>query len=231
MVYLVGSGPRLHMITVMPSPLGSPCAHSPTACGCRAFSGHCQAPSNITKPTQKAGSEDSEFHGIFKTHKTHIPYEFYKHSGESIIEMLRCLFDEIWRSERVPDEWNKCNIVLLHKGGHKIMKELKNYRPIALADTVSKIFCEILDERMKHVVEEQGVMGEEQNGFRKDRRGEDNLFVISTTTTTFNEQPTCNLPLHRFSGPQPQQQHVYDRAQPATDAAPHHLSLKLRRRR
>ncbi|KAF2354491.1 hypothetical protein FHG87_014754 [Trinorchestia longiramus] len=54
-----------------------------------------------------------------------IPNEFYKHSDESIIEMLRCLFDEIWRSERVPDEWNKCNVVLLHKGGHKNMKELK----------------------------------------------------------------------------------------------------------
>ncbi|KAF2344329.1 Reverse transcriptase domain [Trinorchestia longiramus] len=108
-----------------------------------------------------------------------IPYEFYKHSGESKIEMLRCLFDEIWRSERVPDEWNKCNLVLLHKGGHKNMKEIKNYRPIALADTVNKIFCRILNERMKHVVEEQGVMGEEQNGFRRDRRGEDNLFVVS----------------------------------------------------
>ncbi|KAF2350820.1 hypothetical protein FHG87_018427 [Trinorchestia longiramus] len=106
-----------------------------------------------------------------------IPYEFYKHSGESIIEMLRCLCDEIWRSERVPDEWNKCNVVSLHKGGHKNMNELKNYRPIALADTVSKIFCGILNERMKRVVEEQGVMGEEQNGFRRDRRGEDNLFV------------------------------------------------------
>ncbi|KAF2355532.1 hypothetical protein FHG87_013708 [Trinorchestia longiramus] len=53
-----------------------------------------------------------------------IPYEFYKHSGGSIIEMLRCLFDEIWRSERVPGDWNKCNVVLLHKGGHKNMKEL-----------------------------------------------------------------------------------------------------------
>ncbi|KAF2362743.1 hypothetical protein FHG87_006490 [Trinorchestia longiramus] len=42
--------------------------------------------------------------------------------------------------------------------------------------------------------------------------------AISTTTTTFNEQPTSNLHLRRFSGPQPQQQHVYDRAQPATDS-------------
>ncbi|KAF2350125.1 Reverse transcriptase domain [Trinorchestia longiramus] len=54
-----------------------------------------------------------------------------------------------------------------------------NRKKKALADTVSKIFCGILNERMKHVVEEQGVMGEEQNGFRRDRRGEDNLFVVS----------------------------------------------------
>ncbi|KAF2356496.1 Reverse transcriptase domain [Trinorchestia longiramus] len=71
------------------------------------------------------------------------------------------------------------NVVLFHKDGHKRMKELENYRPIALADTVSKIFCEILNERMKHVVEEQRVMGEEQNDFSRDRRGEDNLFVVS----------------------------------------------------
>jgi hypothetical protein len=108
-----------------------------------------------------------------------IPYEFYKHGGMSIVRMLKCLFDEIWKSERVPDVWNKCNVVLVHKGGNKSMKELKNYRPIALADTVCKIFCGILNERMKQVVEDHGVMGEEQNGFRRDRRGEDNLFVVN----------------------------------------------------
>ncbi|KAF2356116.1 hypothetical protein FHG87_013128 [Trinorchestia longiramus] len=32
---------------------------------------------------------------------------------------------------------------------------------------------------MKHVVEEQGVMGVEQNGFRRDRHGEDYLFVVN----------------------------------------------------
>ncbi|KAF2367886.1 Solute-binding protein family 3/N-terminal domain of MltF [Trinorchestia longiramus] len=58
---------------------------------------------------------------------------------------------------------SRCNVVLLHKSGHKSMKELKNYRYITLADTVSKIFCGILNERMKHVLEEQRIMGEEQN--------------------------------------------------------------------
>ena len=73
----------------------------------------------------------------------------------------------------------KCKVVLLNKSGHGSLKKLRNYRPIALADTVSKIFCGILNERMNCVVEEQGVMGEEQNGLGGDRRGEDNLYVIS----------------------------------------------------
>ncbi|KAF2367559.1 hypothetical protein FHG87_001695 [Trinorchestia longiramus] len=51
----------------------------------------------------------------------------------------------------------------------------ENYRPIALADAVSKIFYGILNEWMKHVVEGQRVMGEDQNGFRKDKRGEDKI--------------------------------------------------------
>ncbi|KAF2362584.1 hypothetical protein FHG87_006657 [Trinorchestia longiramus] len=34
---------------------------------------------------------------------------------------------------------------------------------------------------MKHIVEEPRVMEKEQNGFRKDRRGEDNLFVVSAS--------------------------------------------------
>ena len=68
---------------------------------------------------------------------------------------------------------------MLHKGGHKSKKELKNYRPIALIDTVAKIFCGVLNERLRECFERCKVLGEEQNGFRKDRRGEDNMFVVN----------------------------------------------------
>ena len=30
-----------------------------------------------------------------------IPYEFYKHGGERIVDMLWSLFKEVWREERV----------------------------------------------------------------------------------------------------------------------------------
>ncbi|KAF2362290.1 PRMT5 oligomerization domain [Trinorchestia longiramus] len=61
----------------------------------------------------------------------------------------------------------------------------------------SKIFCGILNERMKHVVEEQGVIGEEQNGFRKDRRGENNLFVLKYKMCAM--RASCGLePTHAY---------------------------------
>ena len=107
-----------------------------------------------------------------------IPYEMYKFGGRTMLEKLKELYVEIWRNEKVPESWNETRVTLLHKGGCKSKKELKNYRPIAVADTVGKIFCMVLNGRLKVNVEKSGVYGENQNGFRASRRGEDNMFVI-----------------------------------------------------
>ena len=108
-----------------------------------------------------------------------IPNEFYREGGQGVIEGLHDLFGKIWREERVPAVWNESRVTLIHKGGRKSRKEIRNYRPIAVCDTVCKIFCGVLNERLSEVIERNKVMGEEQNGFRKDRRGEDNMFVVN----------------------------------------------------
>ena len=69
-----------------------------------------------------------------------------------MIDLLMNLFRAVWNAERMPDRLNESRIILLHKGGHKSMKELKNYRPIALMDTIGKVFCMLLNERMKRVL-------------------------------------------------------------------------------
>ena len=51
-----------------------------------------------------------------------IPYEFYKNGGRGVTDKLYTLFKEIWVNERVPDKWNECKVILLHKGGHKSKK-------------------------------------------------------------------------------------------------------------
>ena len=108
-----------------------------------------------------------------------IPNEFYKEGGQGMLEEMHEMFACIWREERVPAAWNESRVTLIHKGGHKSKKEVKNYRPIAVCDTLCKVFCGILNERLSGIVERNNVMGEEQNGFLKDRRGEDNMFVVN----------------------------------------------------
>ena len=108
-----------------------------------------------------------------------IPYEMYKNGGETVIERMTDVFNRVWREEKVPKKWNECRVTLLHKGGHKSKKELRNYRPIALTNTVGKIFSAVLNERLCKWIERNRVLGEEQNGFRIGRRAEDNIFVLN----------------------------------------------------
>ena len=107
-----------------------------------------------------------------------IPYEFFKNGGEGMVRALYELYGKIWEEESVPRKWNESRVILLHKGGHKSKMLLQNFRPISLGNTIGKVFSYILNERMKKVCEQNGMYGEEQNGFRTDRRGEDNIFII-----------------------------------------------------
>ena len=126
--------------------------------------------------------EIREYLKILKNNKSpgpdNIPYEMFKNGGEWVVHTLHELFTTILREEKVPIDWNNNKVKLLHKGGHKSKKELKNYRPVALSNTLAKIFCGILNKRMKAICEEKEILGQEQNGFREDRRGEDNLYVV-----------------------------------------------------
>ena len=95
-----------------------------------------------------------------------------------MVKALYELFKKVWDEEAVPSKWNESRVLLLHKGGNKSKQLLQNYRPISLGNTVGKIFSYVLNERVKVISDRYVMIGEEQNGFRKDRRGEDNLYII-----------------------------------------------------
>ena len=107
-----------------------------------------------------------------------IPNEFYTEGGEVVEQALERIFKEILRTETVIQGWKQTRVNLIHKGGGKNKCEVKNYRPVAVANTITNIFCGILKEKLTRILEEGKVIGEEQSGFRKDRRGTDNLFVM-----------------------------------------------------
>ena len=124
-----------------------------------------------------------------------IPNEFYKEGGEKIETALETLFEKIDEDEQVPLEWNTVKGKLVFKGGKRDKKEIKNYRPIAVANSISNIYCGILKDKLTKVIEEDEILSEEQNGFRKNRRGIDNVYVINELIEETNRK-TKNCIIH-----------------------------------
>lgn len=86
------------------------------------------------------------------------------------------------RKKRVQKEWNESRESLLHKGANKSKSEIKNYRPIALTNTAGKVFHAVLNDRLYEWTECPRVLGEEENGCHKNRRAEDNIFIVNKLT-------------------------------------------------
>lgn len=93
------------------------------------------------------------------------------------------LFNEILATERIPTQWTKSTIVLLHKKGDK--NEISNYRPICLMSNLYKVFSKIILGRItKHLEENQP---REQAGFRANYSTIDHIHVVKQIIEKLNE--------------------------------------------
>ena len=109
---------------------------------------------------------------------SNIPPEFIKWAS---YEMKEYIFDWIchmWREEITPVESGKSTITMLHKKGDK--SKIKNYRTLSVGCNVCKVFLKLIEKRMSKAVENCGLLGELQNGFRKGRSCHDNILVLDT---------------------------------------------------
>ena len=102
--------------------------------------------------------------------------EYVKALGDQDLNNLMRLLNDVLMGGCIPKEWKESRVVLVHKGGNK--KELKNYRPVAIINVVCKLFMMVLRERINGWVEESGMLGDIQGGFRMGRRTEDNIFML-----------------------------------------------------
>ncbi|XP_064475740.1 uncharacterized protein LOC135389635 [Ornithodoros turicata] len=106
-----------------------------------------------------------------------IPNEFLKVLGPRSKENLRRIFNNILESKEIPEEWNHSSVRLLYKDQGKPKDDLKSYRPITLQSNIAKLFSTIINDRITKTYDQH--LTEAQNGFREDRSGSDNLFIIT----------------------------------------------------
>jgi exonuclease III len=104
--------------------------------------------------------------------------EFYKALPEIGIEYLLNIFNKVMEEERLPREWSRIKMYFLYKKGER--SNPKNYRGIALLNTVVKIFTRLIEMRLRHWAEICNLLPESQSGFRRERSCVDNIFVLHT---------------------------------------------------
>ena len=106
-----------------------------------------------------------------------LPNEVFK--NQNSIKLWTTFFNLCFRTGLVPDIWAKAFIRPIPKGGMLDNRIPLNYRGISLLPTISKIYSSILNERLLQYLEDNELITDTQNGFRKLRSCVDHLYVLT----------------------------------------------------
>lgn len=101
-----------------------------------------------------------------------IPAELLKAGGNVSVERLESLFQNIWKSKAVPQDWRNAVIVPLYKKGSK--SECNNYRGISLLSVPGKVLTRIICNRLEPYLDK--ILRDGQCGFRRKRSTIDMIF-------------------------------------------------------
>lgn len=104
-----------------------------------------------------------------------ISMEMLKAGGETVIDYLTHIFNKCMKEGKLPAEWYKAKLIILHKKGDK--KDLKNYRPLSLLSVEYKVLSKIITNRLHNHLDQY--LSIEQAGFRKNFSTLDHIFVLN----------------------------------------------------
>ena len=82
-------------------------------------------------------------------------------------QAIHKLFVLMWLTGTTPDSWKESNTILLHKKNSELL--LENYRPIALANTMYKLWTSLIQESLGQYAEYYDILSTSQEGFRHGR--------------------------------------------------------------
>jgi hypothetical protein len=109
---------------------------------------------------------------------TNLPTMVFGETLEWIGPLILRWGNKILETLEVPRQMAVSRTTMLHKKAAK--NRIPNHRTLSVGCNLCKIFLRIINNRIGEICEEAGIFGELQNGFRKKRRAQDNLFVLDT---------------------------------------------------
>lgn len=106
-----------------------------------------------------------------------VPYEFYKHAPYCFLDRMLGLFNKIFITESIPTAFRTSILLPIHKKGDP--NTPANYRGLSLINSMSKIFCNILLNRLSDWLDYNSILNEFQAGFRRNYSTVDNIFNLA----------------------------------------------------
>ena len=92
------------------------------------------------------------------------------------------MFNRIWSGDEIPQKWRTAIIKPLLKDG-KDPGITTSYRPISLTACLGKLLEKIVVDRLNHLLEEKGLLNENQAGFRRNRCTTDQVLKLVQMAT------------------------------------------------
>ena len=93
-----------------------------------------------------------------------VPMEIFKQMNKGNLEEILKIINKWWNEEEIPEEQLRARIVLIFKNKGN-SNDIDNYRPIALTNSMYKIFTAIIQKRLCAQMDEH--LQKTQYGFRK----------------------------------------------------------------
>ena len=106
-----------------------------------------------------------------------IVYAMLAHLPETCLCQLLSMFNELWESGTCPPTWRHAIVIPLLKQG-KQPDDPTSYRPIALTSTLSKTMERMVANRLRWLLESNGVLHLSQSGFRNRRSTKDSIILL-----------------------------------------------------
>lgn len=109
-----------------------------------------------------------------------IPYEVLKYDCVIDSEVIHRLFMLCFESHIIPSVWRQAIICPILKDSNSDPRVPLNYRGISLLSTIYKMYSSILNHRLVSYLEDNNLLVDEQNGFRRERSCADHVFTLNS---------------------------------------------------
>ena len=111
-----------------------------------------------------------------------IPGEVLKNT--KVIVVLQSFFNICFETGKIPETWSRGIINPISKASTNDSRDPLSYRGIILAPVTYKVYCSVLNERLITWNEQQNIIVDEQNGFRKKRSTLHHLTFLTSIIET-----------------------------------------------